>query len=363
VFVQRVRSANGRSAAVTFHGSHRPIWPGLDGPRQRQPNRSARSFRRTTTIDITVADDLYALELWGTGRDLATNEAGHGQLLETARMEARLTLGERSLTHLDAELNGTSIDLAPLLGSRAGSGFRTTIHNEFPKLASSGSLLALLLDEIPVASVISGTAVVRARERLGLTEIVPRGRKGANTDVCAGWKAGSRMTLARSGEGKYDFGERGPIVPSAEADADDPMSWHHTGPIGYGQVRRQRRMDIRQVAPLDPLYIDAWFRDSYGEALDVESGVHEYDVTAVVDPTSLVVVEVEARPRVLPAPECPLAVASAQRIRGIPLREVRDLVRASFTGPSTCTHLNDTLRAMGDLFAAIPQFTQPHDAR
>jgi hypothetical protein len=35
------------------------------------------------------------------------------------------------------------------------------------------------------------------------------------------------------------------------------------------------------------------------------------------------------------------------------LSEMRDRVRGEFVGTSTCTHLNDTLRAIGDLEALL----------
>lgn len=332
------------------------MWPGLEGPLRRHPERPPTSFRRTTTIDISVAEDLSKLAVQGRGRDLLTNHVGGGHVLATAEIQAELTLDERKVVRLEASESGRALDVTRLVGTRAGSGFRRALRDEVPAFAESGELVALLLDEVPVASVISGMAVVRTRAKLGLSESIPRrpNGKGAPVDVCAGWKTGSHMSLARSGEGVFDFGAQGPITPAPETDSADPLAWHHTGPIGHGHVRRRRRLDLWQPVPAGPISIDAWFRDSFGEDSGVESGVHEYDVAANVDPDSLLVLGLRARPRVLPAPECPQAAASANRIEGKPLSEVRDLVRASFTGPSTCTHLNDTLRAMGDLFAAVP---------
>jgi hypothetical protein len=54
---------------------------------------------------------------------------------------------------------------------------------------------------------------------------------------------------------------------------------------------------------------------------------------------------------VLPWQECPGAIGSATRIQGMTLSAMRDRVRAEFVGISTCTHLNDTLRAIADLDA------------
>jgi len=41
--------------------------------------------------------------------------------------------------------------------------------------------------------------------------------------------------------------------------------------------------------------------------------------------------------------------------------ELRDHVRTEFTGISTCTHLNDTLRCLGDIGALIDLWEQPSE--
>jgi hypothetical protein len=57
--------------------------------------------------------------------------------------------------------------------------------------------------------------------------------------------------------------------------------------------------------------------------------------------------------RVLPWQECPGAIGSATRVRGMTLRELRARVRGEFVGTGTCTHLNDTLRCIADLDALL----------
>ena len=56
-----------------------------------------------------------------------------------------------------------------------------------------------------------------------------------------------------------------------------------------------------------------------------------------------------ANPRVLPWFECPEAAGSARRLVGDSLDGLRAHVRAEFVGASTCTHLNDALRALEDV--------------
>jgi hypothetical protein len=53
---------------------------------------------------------------------------------------------------------------------------------------------------------------------------------------------------------------------------------------------------------------------------------------------------------VLPWVECPAAAVSAKRVVGTTPDDLRARIKSTFVGTSTCTHLNDTLRAL----AALP---------
>ena len=116
-------------------------------------------------------------------------------------------------------------------------------------------------------------------------------------------------------------------------------------------MRRRRRIDV--VPPSDPrqglLHVDAMFRDSYATATGLETIVHEYTFTADVDPRTHIVLASEAVARALPFGQCPEAAASAGRLAGNGLDDLRERIRADFVGPSTCTHLNDMLRALADV--------------
>ena len=98
---------------------------------------------------------------------------------------------------------------------------------------------------------------------------------------------------------------------------------------------------------------DAHFRDSHVDGDGVETIVHEYTVEGSIDASTRTIATVAANVRVLPWQECPGAIGSATRIRGMTLSEMRDRVRGEFVGTSTCTHLNDTLRAIADLDALL----------
>jgi hypothetical protein len=121
-------------------------------------------------------------------------------------------------------------------------------------------------------------------------------------------------------------------------------------------MRRRRRLDVVVPVESEEVYrFDAHFRDSHMDQDGVEWVVHEYSATGSFDIVGGRVLDIDAEAHVLPWMECPGAVASAKRLSGMPIAELRDRVRREFTGSSTCTHLNDTLRSLGDLEVLVGQ--------
>ena len=169
-------------------------------------------------------------------------------------------------------------------------------------------------------------------------------------DLCAGWKAGG--TIMQGFAENNPPVVTGPDAPSLDG-GDDPLAWHELpGPLPVQGMRRRRRIDVLPAAD-DPSgqalwSFDAHFRDSYRDD-EGETVVHEYTVVGHVDAATQVVLDAEATPRVLPWFECPEAAASAGRLAGRSLDSLRAGVRAEFLGATTCTHLNDMLRALADV--------------
>ncbi len=156
------------------------------------------------------------------------------------------------------------------------------------------------------------------------------------------------MTSVRAGRGVPVT--IGPSAPPVEHDADiDPDGWHVIGPLGPGMMRRRRLVDVT-VTP-DAWDVVAMFRDTHADGDGGETVLHEYQVTASIDPRTRVFISCRAVPCVLPWVECPMAAASADRLCGQPVDDVRMIVRHHFQGVSTCTHLNDLLRSLGDVGA------------
>jgi hypothetical protein len=110
------------------------------------------------------------------------------------------------------------------------------------------------------------------------------------------------------------------------------------------------------VTPGRVFEVDAMFRDTIApEITGEEQVVHEYSLNARVDASSFEVLALNAQPRVLPYAECPAALASAERVVGKRLTDLRNVVRAEFLGVTTCTHLNDFLRSLEDVCGLMRQ--------
>jgi len=129
-------------------------------------------------------------------------------------------------------------------------------------------------------------------------------------------------------------------------------------PLAPHAMRRRRRLDVvGPGSPGQPHRFDTHFRDTHMDPHGAEWVVHEYSATGTFDIVRGRVLDIGAKAHVLPWMECPGAVGSAERLSGMPIAELRSRVRREFTGRSTCTHLNDTLRSLGDLEVLVGQLS------
>lgn len=330
---------------MTPHDDRR-LWPGTRPPSAGAPRRAPGSVRRTTSSDLLRPEGLTGpLVVEGRGRDLATGPDGGAEVVAEAAVDVVIDfVGGRTLTELHVRPDVVGVDR--LIGARVSSGFRRLLADELPDLVAGGSLEHLLLDDLTPASLVSGSALAR-NGALRLAAGGPSAK--APVDVCAGWQAGSSMFTAIAETGIPLLGW-GPPAPSLEPD-DDPSAWHATGPLAPGSMRRRRLIDVGSpsVDGADRLAVTAHLRDSYWEDDGTETVVHEYAVSVLVDPGNWHVVGASADPGPLPAPECPAAASSADRLVGTDVRELRHEVRREFVGVSTCTHLNDVFRSLADV--------------
>ncbi len=298
--------------------------------------RRSPSIRRTSHIDMHVEGA--EVELLGGARDLITTATGSRVAAEACLRASVDTNGAlAALTIAPPSGNSDS-----LVGRQVAGGFRDAVHAAFPDDAARGTPLALLLDDLPVATLISGYA------RLYSGDVPADAAKaGMKSDICSGWRSqGTMMTSVRAGIGVPVT--LGPTAPSLDADREfDAAGWHDIDPLPEGSMRRRRMIDIHLAG--DRWEVNAMFRDTHVQPGGHETVLHEYALTANVDAASQMFLTCSAVPRVLPWVECPVAAASADRLVGHRVDEVRDYVRRELRGISTCTHLNDLLRSLGDI--------------
>ena len=324
------------------HGPHNPT--------TGTPARRPRSVRRTTTVDALRPHGLrHGLTLVGHARDLLTDADGSTRVAGTAEMDVELTYAGGAIVQ-SVRTTPEVANVAALVGKAATTGFRAVIDSDTD--ARRGQLVYLLLDEIPVSTLVSGYSVMHATSRGDLeAAVVDQMRRPGppihGPDACAGFQIGGVIMTSR------DAGQQAVVTgPDATpvVDPGDPIGWHEIGPLPVEAMRRARRHDLW----LDEdglLQIDTFFRDSHMAPDGLETIIHEYTVTASIDPVAMRVVTCEAIPRVLPFVECPQAAASAGRLAGMAVMGLRPRVRAELLGASTCTHLNDTLREIEDVVA------------
>lgn len=303
------------------------------------PPRRPGSVRRTSSVDMLRPDGPDGpLVLRGAGRDLHTGTDGRARVLAAAAAIVTVDFSNNRIvtgigTDPPADWAGS------LVGIRAGSGFRAVLDAAAPASARGG-LLGLLLDEVPVTTLISRAALSDEGEDNGLPSI----------DVCSGWIAGGRLAESVTLTNRLPPLAR-PEAPDL-ADPADPIAWHDQPPLPAGSMRRVRRLDVAPAGG-EAWTVETFFRDSLMHPVEGHIVVHEYSVVATVDGPTQWITGMQVDARVLPAPECPAAVDSAARLVGRALPDVRRLVSAAFSGTSTCTHLNDQLRALGDMGALM----------
>ena len=271
------------------------------------------------------------------GRDLFTDSDGATEVLAHARVDLKAAYLKPSVISVatDPPLPG----LETLVGSSPFGGFRRAAGELMASERSSHSIRFRILYDLPAALLVSGRAL-----RVAGVPIAMSGRGGSPVDICAGWAAGGTAI-----NGMTEFGPPMHIGPEASAVApdDDPLAWHEVDPLPRHGTRRRRRLDLWESEGV--ALVECHFRDSHVDGEGRETVVHEYGVHAGIDPVQQSILWCRADSGPLPYPECPGAVDSAARLVGVSIGEVARLVQDSFSGPTTCTHLNDTLRTVGDV--------------
>jgi len=311
--------------------------------------------RRTSTIDTSSPEGLLAdAVVDARARDLVTAADGTAHVVGRAHVEARVARVSHELLEITSDPEVPA--LARLVGTTVGPGFRARAVTIGGDEHARRTPLNLLLDDLPGASLVSGYALLRGDlQGPSADSGAPEGARRyleAKSDMCAGWASDATIMVTIRARGVSPT-PLGPPAPTIER-GDDAEAWHRMEALTPLAMRRRRRVDVTAPAAAGaPVEVEAFFRDSHVDDEGVETVVHEYTVTATVDPISMTVLDASAALGVLPWMECPGALASAGRVAGMAVTELRRDIRETFVGTSTCTHLNDTLRGLEDVAALI----------
>jgi acetyl-CoA/propionyl-CoA carboxylase biotin carboxyl carrier protein len=324
-----------QSRVLELHPRH-----GIHAPTVETPSRAPASVRRTSSIDMLRPDGLTGdLLLVGTARDLVTAADGSATVVAEATVEAAIGfLPNREVRRLTTSPDHPGA--VQLIGKRASSGFRGALESAFADHKEQRSLLYLLLDDIPVTTLISGHALVAGQVQLHRAAALILQKP----NLCAGWRDDGTIMEGVRRDGRAPV-VTGPAAPSLEL--DDRLDWHPMSTLPPTGMRRQRRLDVSRQD--GQLLIDAMFRDTYVTANGIPTIIHEYVVNGLADAAALTITEIGATPHVLPWVECPFAADSARDLVGQPIAGLRRHVRDSLTGVPSCTHLNDLLRSLEDI--------------
>lgn len=302
----------------------------------------AGRLRRTSTID-THPDEAQGSVVDLRARDAIGSTANGVDVLGEIRVSAHLA--SQIIDAISSTPQASRLDA--LLGCRVGPGFRSTVGKLLPEEVRRASLLHLLLDDWVGAALVSGYATQHAAIVLGIEQKMPPGVADRMAGICAGFAPQASLVGYARQHDVIPTG-RGPVAPTLDG-------LHAVEPLRASGMRRFRRLDMWPVDGdrVGSVQFEAHFRDSHMDDDVVETIVHEYTVAGTVDRSTRTISSVSAEVRVLPWQECPGAIGSAARVQGMTLAELRDRVRGEFVGTSTCTHLNDTLRAIADLDALL----------
>jgi hypothetical protein len=282
------------------------------------------------------------MRLIGRARDVVTPRTGGAPIVCAEDSFDASLKADRSIVAIDADPPRAA--LSGLVGTRGGGRLRYALQDTVPEERANATPLYLILDDISGISLIApwawsqwdpdwlvsyGTAADR-KKRIQQME-----------GICTGFAPGSsgldpgRITDVADGT-------PGPDLRRPE----DPDGWHLFTVQNNAGMRRARRIDVTLE---EFIVIDAAFQDSASMADGKRTVLHEYQLAATADPSSLRLLSIEATPRVLPLPECPGATRNVSRLLGARLPELRQTVLDELPGTLGCTHLNDALRALAEV--------------
>jgi hypothetical protein len=321
------------------------------------PLRGAGAVRRTSTIDVSWPDGAWGDMLFtARARDVVTPVAGGPPRICADDSFVAVIGQDRQI--LDIRIEPPRPAGRQLIGQRGGGHLRKALEEIMPEERAKGTPLYLILDDISGASLVAGWAWSQwtndwlARPDGTFDEANFAREMEKRTGICVGFAPGGSV-LKLGANRKPSTGAPTPDLRNPA----DPDGWHaYAAQEGVG-MRRARRIDVSHGA--EGIVIEAMFQDSGTKPDGGRGALHEYTLSALVDPDTLRIVSIAAQPRVLPFPECPGATNTLSRVEGEPLADLRQLVLERLRGTAGCTHLNDALRALAEVPHLVALLERP----
>jgi hypothetical protein len=291
------------------------------------------------------------MHMVGRARDIVTPRTGGAPIVCAEDGFVAKVRADRSIAAIEAQPPRT--DLSRLVGVRGGGKLRHALEEIIPEERRNATPLYLILDDISGASLIAGWAwsqwdsnwMVSRRIAMNPDDFarMMREREG----VCTGFAPGSSSLDPDPAK----LIDRTGTTPTSDLrHPNDPEGWHAFTIQDKVGMRRARRIDVwfDQV-----IVVEAAFQDSASTREGGRAALHEYNLSATVDPQTMRVLTIDATPRVLPFPECPGAVANLPRLLGADVSTMRQKVLDELPGTLGCTHLNDALRSLAEVPALV----------
>jgi hypothetical protein len=311
------------------------------------PPRAAGSVRRTSTIDVSWPDGAWG-EMLFTARARDVHTPVDRGVTRVCAEDSFIAVIDRERRIRDIKITPARVAEAKLVGHRGGGHLRHALEDLMPEERAKGTPLYLILDDISGASLVAGWAWSQWTDDWlhapdgSFDEAHFAREMEKRTGICVGFAPGGSV-LRLGANRKPSSGAPTPDLRNV----DDPDGWHaYDQQIGVG-MRRARRIDV--VRSERGIVVDAAFQDSGTRPDGGRGALHEYTISALVDPDTLRIVSIAAQPRVLPFPECPGATATLSRLEGEKLADLRALVLERLRGTAGCTHLNDALRSLAEV--------------
>jgi hypothetical protein len=305
----------------------------------RLPERRPQSIRRTSSVQCWFPSGADGdRRITAIARDLFTgHDSSAPQVLARERLE--MTVG-RSRDIGIARDESNSRDLDFMTGLSFGRPIRGAVATHFSKELAERSLFIRLLDEIPGPIGLAHAAFLAWSGR------PPGSQLGRPVEgLCVGYRPGSSAVLP-------DKTTNFELIRAREESValdDDRWAWHSVADTTGPSLWRLRALDVWHEDNV--ICANTQFQDSGSlpDSGNYRRVMHEYRVTAIIDPCDFVLRAVEVTPGMLPFPTCLAAPESAGGLVGHPVSTFGKLVSMDLTGTAGCTHLNEALKALQDV--------------